>query len=185
MQPVLERYTTPAIALHWLMAALLAGLLAIGHFMTGLELSPQKLQFFSWHKWAGVSAFALALLRMAWRLWSPPAPLPSTLARAQRRLAAVGHAVLYGLMLTIPVSGWLMSSAKGFQTVWFGVLPIPDLIGKDRQLAEGLTLLHGSLNWCLVLVVSGHVLAALKHHWLERNPILWRMIPHRPHKETP
>jgi cytochrome b561 len=80
-------------------------------------------------------------------------------------------------MLAIPISGWLMSSAKGYQTVWFGVLPIPDLLGKDKQLGDALADLHGALNGLLMFIVAIHVLAALKHHFIDRDNILRRILP--------
>jgi len=79
----------------------------------------------------------------------------------------------------VPLSGWLMSSAKGFQTVWFGVLPLPDLLAKDEALGEALLLTHRLLNWFFMLVVAGHVLAALKHHFIDRDGLLSRMLPGR------
>jgi cytochrome b561 len=85
------------------------------------------------------------------------------------------HGLLYLLMIVIPVSGWLMSSAKGFQTVWFGVLPLPDLLEKDRELGELLAGVHKILNFTLLGLVVLHVGAALQHHLIERQPFLQRM----------
>jgi cytochrome b561 len=85
------------------------------------------------------------------------------------------HGLLYVLMVAIPVSGWLMSSAKGFQTVWFGVLPLPDLIGKDKALGDLLAEVHKVLNFTLLGLVILHVGAALQHHFIERQPFLQRM----------
>ena len=87
--------------------------------------------------------------------------------------------MLYMLMFLIPLSGWLMSSAKGFQTVWFGVLPIPDLIGKDKATGDLLQQVHMILNLILVLTLAGHIGAALKHHFIDRDDILTRMLPQR------
>ena len=93
--------------------------------------------------------------------------------------AHAGHALLYVLMLAIPLSGWLMSSAKGFQTVWFGVLPIPDLIAKDKETGDLLANVHLGLNLLFVAVLAGHVGAALKHHFIDKDDILRRMLPQR------
>jgi len=82
-------------------------------------------------------------------------------------------------MIAIPLSGWLMSSAKGFQTVYFGVLPIPDLIGKDPDLGNLLKTVHVSLNFLLLALVAAHAGAALKHHFLDRDATLRRMLPGR------
>lgn len=172
-------YTATAKALHWLMAALIFGLLALGFYMHDLPLSPEKLQLYSWHKWAGVSAFLLVLFRLAWRAGHPPPALPDSMPATLRMAAHAGHLALYGLMLAIPLSGWLMSSAKGFQTVWFGVLPIPDLIGKDKATGDLLQQAHMILNLILILTLAGHIGAALKHHFIDRDDILTRMLPQR------
>jgi cytochrome b561 len=82
-------------------------------------------------------------------------------------------------MVAIPLSGWLMSSAKGFQTVWFGVLPIPDLVGKDAALGDTLRAVHEYLNLTLIVVALGHVSAALKHQFVDRDGLLNRMWPGR------
>ncbi len=172
-------YRGTAKGLHWLMALLILGLIPLGLYMRELPLSPQKLQLYSWHKWAGVTVFVLLLVRVAWRLAFPPPPLPWQMSRRQQQLAHAGHLTLYLLMLAIPVSGWLMSSAKGVPTVWFGVLPIPDLIGKDKALGAQLADLHALLSWAMVAVLVAHVGAALKHHFIDRDDVLARMLPAR------
>lgn len=174
-----EAYTPTAKILHWLMALLILGLLPLGFYMSDLKLSPLKLQLYSWHKWAGVTVFMLVLIRLLWRIWNSPPALPSHMKRYERLVAHLGHFALYALMLAIPVSGWLMSSAKGFQTVWFGVLPLPDLLDKNRELGDLLAEVHESLNFILIAVLVGHLGAALKHHFIDRDDVLTRMLPHR------
>jgi cytochrome b561 len=172
-----NRYTHTAIALHWLMAVLLIALFAVGVYMHELPLSPQKLQIYSWHKWAGVSLFLLVLVRLAWRIGHRPPALPSTMPGWQRNAAHGLHLLLYLLMVAIPLSGWLMSSAKGFQTVWFAVLPLPDLIGKDKEMGNFLQEVHSILNFSLLVLVIAHAAAALKHHLREKDDVLSRMLP--------
>ena len=172
-----HQYTQTAKSLHWLMAALLFGLLALGFYMHDLPLSPEKLQLYSWHKWAGVTAFLLVLVRLAWRFTHRPPALPTSMPKTMQLAAHAGHLALYALMIAIPLSGWLMSSAKGFQTVYFGVLPIPDLLVKNKELGECLAEVHEALNIALILVVVGHVGAALKHHFIDKDDILTRMLP--------
>jgi cytochrome b561 len=97
------------------------------------------------------------------------------MSHAARLAAHAGHGLLYLLMILVPLSGWLMSSAKGFQTVWFGLLPIPDLLGKNQELAEALTQAHKALNLLFMALVLGHVAAAFKHQFLDRDGLLKRM----------
>ena len=172
-----ERYTSTAKALHWLMAILFFGLLALGFYMQDLPLSPEKLKLYSWHKWAGVTAFLLVWVRLFWRLTHRPPALPASMPRTLQFAAHAGHFLLYALMFAIPLSGWLMSSAKGFQTVWFGILPIPDLLNKNKELGDLLQTVHMSLNLLFVATIVGHVGAALKHHFIDKDDILTRMLP--------
>jgi cytochrome b561 len=169
------RYPIPAVVLHWLVALLIFAAFPLGVYMHDLPLSPDKLKLYSYHKWIGVTVFALVAVRLSWRLTHTPPPLPEGMAAWQRRASAIVHGLLYVLMIVIPLSGWLMSSAKGFQTVWFGVLPLPDLIGKDKALGELLAEVHKLLNFTLLGLVVLHVAAALKHHFIERQPFLQRM----------
>lgn len=180
-----HRYTATAQALHWLMALLILAALPLGWVMTDLDLSPLKLKLYSWHKWLGVTLFLLALARLAWRATHPAPALPAGMPGWQRAAAGTSHVLLYLLICAIPLSGWLMSSAKGFQTVWFGVLPIPDLLGKDAALGERLNVAHVWLNYALAALLLAHVAAALKHHFVDRDDVLRRMLPRvKPGKES-
>lgn len=172
-----DRYTRTAIALHWLMALLLVGTFGLGVYMYDLPLTPVKLRLYSWHKWAGVTAFLLLWFRLVWRMTHPAPALPAAMPRWQQQAAHFLHLALYGLMLAIPLSGWLMSSAKGFQTVWFGVLPLPDLLDKDEALGDLLKSLHMGLNLALAGAVLAHLGAAIKHHLIDRDDVLARMLP--------
>ena len=172
-------YTRTAKSLHWLMALMIFGLLALGFYMSDLPLSPDKLQYYAWHKWAGVSVFALVWLRLAWRALHRPPALPDSMPAHIQWAAHAGHFALYALMIAIPLSGWLMSSAKGVQTVWFGVLPIPDLLAKDKELGHTLAELHEALSIGLLLLIAGHAVAALFHHFFHKDDTLRRMLPGR------
>jgi cytochrome b561 len=174
------RYDGVAMALHWLVAAALVATFPLGLYMAGLPLSPRKLELVSYHKWIGVTVFALMSLRLAWRLTHRPPPLPPMPAW-QRRAAAATHWALYGLLLVIPLSGWLYSSAVGVPTVYLGLWQLPDLVGKDRALAEAFKLAHVSLNFALLALAIVHVAAAIKHHFVDRDGLIARMLPGRAH----
>lgn len=171
------RYTATAITLHWLAALLIFATFPLGVYVHELALSPLKLQLISYHKWLGVTIFLLTVARLAWRATHTPPPLPETIPLWQQRAAHGLHLLLYMLLLSIPLSGWLMSSAKGFAVVYLGLVQLPDLVGKDKALGELLTTVHQALNFGLLVLVGMHVVAALKHHFIEHDATLRRMLP--------
>lgn len=176
--PSPDRYSHTAIALHWLLALLIVGNFALGAYMHELPFSMTRLKLYNWHKWAGVAILALSAARLLWRLKNrPPADLPAP--AWQQRAARWAHRALYLLFFAVPLSGWAYSSAAGFPIVWFGVLPLPDFVPADRALSEAIKPVHGALAWALAAVVLLHVAAALKHHFVDRDGLLLRMLPAR------
>jgi cytochrome b561 len=173
----ISRYSAPAVVLHWLVALLIFVAFPLGVYMHDLPLSPDKLKLYSYHKWMGVTVCMLVAVRLAWRATHTPPPLPASIAGWQRRASAVVHGLLYVLMVAIPLSGWLMSSAKGVPTVWFGVLPLPDLLGKDKELGELLATVHKTLNFSMAGLVFIHAGAAIKHHLVDRDEVMARILP--------
>lgn len=184
-------YTRTAIALHWLIALLIFAGFGLGLTMVDMPFSPQKLKFISWHKWIGVTVFALAAARLLWKLTHPAPPLPAAMPAWQKTAAHASHHLLYVLFFLIPMSGWLYSSSKGIQTVYLGVLPLPDLLSKDFgsivlaaaeadkpfTVAELLRLVHVSLNYFMGAFIVGHIGAAIKHHFIDRDEVMSHMIP--------
>lgn len=171
-----HRYTVPAIALHWLLAAMILGALAFGLYMTGLPMSPQRLKLYNWHKWAGATILILSALRLLWRLGHrpPPAlPMPAWQARA----AHATHGLLYLFFFAVPLSGWAYTSAAGFPLVLYGVLPLPDFVPADQALAETLKPVHHFLAYGLAALIALHLLAVLKHRLIDHDNLLQRMWP--------
>lgn len=173
----MQTYTGIAKTFHWLVFALMSGAFVVGFYMGDLPMSPQKLQWVSWHKWCGVTIFVLVLLRLSWRLMNPPPPQTASMSRWQLQASEIMHRLLYVLMLAMPLSGWLMSSAKGVPTVWFGLIQLPDLLEKNKPLGKALEEVHETLAYIILVFVTVHVLAALKHHFIDRDNVLARMLP--------
>jgi cytochrome b561 len=170
--PRREQYSRTAIALHWLTALLLVGSFTVGLSMVGLPLGRQKLQWYAWHKSIGITVFLVTCLRLGWRAThAGPDPLQA-MPLWQRRASVLVHDTLYLLLLVIPLSGWIYSSSTGVQ-----VVPLPDLVPKDRELARALLILHLTLNFALFSLVCVHTAAALKHHFIDRDTVLTRMLP--------
>lgn len=168
------RYTPVAVVLHWLLALAIVGTFSVGFYMADLPFSMTRLKLYNWHKWAGVTILALSALRLLWRLTHrPPADVP--MPAWQARVAHGVHVLFYIAFFAVPLSGWAMSSAKGFPIVWFGVLPLPDFVPKDKELGDLLASVHGWLAYGLAALVIAHVAGALKHHFVDRDGLLARM----------
>jgi cytochrome b561 len=175
-----QRYGRVAMALHWLLAVLIAGSFGVGLYMTSLSFSPLQLKLFNWHKWAGITILALSALRLLWRLLDQPPPLPARIAAGMPdwQLVAHGgmHLVLYALFFIVPLLGWAYSSARGLPVVLYGVLPLPDLLPLDKALAENLLKpLHHAGAYTLAGLAALHAAAALKHHIVDHDGLLERM----------
>lgn len=178
MHPSAEpRYGRVAQTAHWLTVLLLVGAFGLGFWMTDLAMSPTRLKLYAYHKWIGVTVFALVALRLAWRLVHGAPAYPASMASWERRLAGLTHGLLYLLLFAAPLSGWLMSSAKGFQTVYLGLLPIPDLLGKDKELGQWLEQVHELITCTMLGLVALHLAAVVKHQFLDRDAVLRRMLP--------
>ena len=177
MNSVPARYTPTAIALHWIVAALIIFNLGFGLYTVELPLSPQKLRFFSWHKWVGVTVFMLVTVRLLWRLGHPAPALPATMKPWEVAVAHASHILLYVLFFAAPLTGWLFSSAAGFQTVYLGVVPIPDLLSKNKEVADVIKAMHRWINYTMAAVIVVHAAAALKHHFIDRDDVLRRILP--------
>jgi cytochrome b561 len=172
----MPRYSGVAMAFHWLLALAIIGAFGVGLYMADLPFSPFRLKLFNWHKWAGVTILALSALRLLWRLANkPPADVP--MPAWQAKVAHLTHGLLYLLFFAVPLAGWAYSSAAGFPIVWFGVLPLPDFVPKDKALAVTLKELHGLLAYGMAALVLAHVAGALKHHFIDKDGLLRRMLP--------
>jgi len=171
-----ERYGVPLILVHWLTLLLIVAAYTMGSLLEDMTLSPAKLKLYAWHKWVGMLVLVLVPLRIALRL-AEKLDHRRGLTPFEVRASAIVHGLLYALLIATPLLGWLHSSAAGFPVVWFGVLPLPDLVGKDKILAVTFKELHeGSVN-LLVTLVAIHAAAALYHHHVRRDGVLARMVP--------
>jgi cytochrome b561 len=170
-------YHPVAMALHWITALAVLGMLGLGLWMTGLPLGLTKLYAYNWHKWIGVIVLVLTVSRLLWRWRHPPPPLPAAVARWQAVLAPLAHWALLLLLLAMPMSGWLMSSAAGVSVFWFGYIPLPDLVPRDPALFEALRTTHHALSRLLIAVLALHIAAVVHHDLLRRDGVFRRMWP--------
>lgn len=119
----------------------------------------------------------LAALRLLWRLFNRPPELPPGMSALERTLARGTHILFYVLLFVMPLTGWMMSSAKNYSVSWFDQFTWPNLIGPNERAFEVLRTTHDTLSWLLLAVAILHILAALKHHFWNKDDVLKRMLP--------
>ena len=161
---------------HWTMAVGLLGLCAFGYWMSDLPRGPAMFKAYALHKSFGLTLLALALARLAWRLFDRR-PLDLA-APGWQKLAALGtHFALYGLMLAVPLAGWAYNSASHFPLQWFGLVNLPALVPASPVLKEFFHEAHELGAAALLTLVALHVAAAWKHHLVDKDNTLRRMLP--------
>jgi cytochrome b561 len=171
------RYSAVAQGFHWIIAALIVTQFTLAWMADDLPLGVRKLALLARHKSFGMTILMLAVLRLAWRFFHRPPELPSHMSRLETLAARTTHALFYFFLFAMPLTGWLMSSAKNFSVSWFGLFTWPDLIGKNEQAFEMLKETHETLSWLLLTTAILHILAAFKHHFWDEDDVLKRMLP--------
>jgi cytochrome b561 len=179
-------YSSVAIALHWLIAALMLTNIGLAWYFTQLK-GPAEVAPLALHKSIGITVLLLTLVRIGWRVGNPPPPLPGHMATWERWAARATHYVFYLLMLGMPLSGWAMVSAspliKVHPTVLYGVVPWPAFpyghLDSDtlHGIRKAMAFTHEKLAWLAYATITLHVAAALKHHLIDRDDVLTRMLP--------
>lgn len=171
------QYGAPAKFLHWLIFLMVASMLAIGLYMAGLEVSPQKIRLYGLHKSFGVMVLVLVLLRLMWKLANTNPILPDTLNDLQKLAARAAHWLLYALLIAMPITGWLMSSYAGFPVSVFGLFTLPDLVQVNDEMRKLFADIHEYLAYALMALIALHALAALLHHFYFKDNVLRSMLP--------
>lgn len=171
-------YAKPAIAMHWIVALLIFAAFGLGLYMTDIPgFTPTKLKLFSYHKWIGITVLIFAVLRVLWRLThAAPGPVPG-MPKWQHAAAEAAHVGLYLLILAVPLTGYLLSVAAGVKVVYLGLWELPMPFDKSDALKDIFSMAHEWLNWTMAAIVVLHILAALKHHVIDRDGTLRRMMP--------
>lgn len=174
----LERWGPVSQALHWTIALLVVAMAAVGLLLDELPRSPGSIWVYDLHKSTGLLVLALMLARLGWRLVAgAPPPVPG-IPRVQRMAAGATHALLYLLVIAMPLSGWLYDAASGLRPLaWYGLFAVPKLVAPDEALADDMHDLHEDLSVLLLVVVAAHVAAALWHHLFRGDATLARMLP--------
>jgi cytochrome b561 len=178
-----DRWSIFAIGLHWLTLALIFGLAIVGLLMGDLPNGVFKIQLYGLHKSFGLTVLGLTLLRLLWRWLSKgPAPIAGTPAW-QHIVAQATHIALYGLLLALPLSGWLFNSAAGYPLKWFGLFALPRLTGYEPGIKAFAREMHETLFYAMAALIVLHAGAALWHHYWRHDRTLIRMLPILKHQE--
>jgi len=197
MSATAQRYTAVAIVLHWAIAFAIALMIPLGFWMHEQSehggAAAGLFSIYQLHKSIGLTVLGLSLVRLAWRLMNPPPPMPEHMPAWERFIALATHWAFYGLMIGLPLTGWLYVSAGWsihdeqpllITTHWFGLFVVPHLFGLPqasadvREAVAGASMAaHFYLAWATVGLAALHVAAALKHHFFDRDEVLAHMVP--------
>lgn len=169
-----NRYGAVTIFLHWLMAVLIIGLLILGLYMVILPIGLTKLKLYGWHKEYGLLALWLVILRLFWRLINVTPKL--SLPLLEKIAARTVHWAFYVFMFAMPITGWLITSAAGLPASFFGLFVLPNLIAPNEESRLLFEEIHKWLGYGLIATILLHISAALKHHFINRDDILRRML---------
>ena len=170
-----ERWGALARLFHWVIVLMLIGQFIMAELAEDLPLGMEKIALLARHKSVGITILLLAVLRLGWRALNPT-PRAPTGARWEHALARGAHVALYGLLFAMPLSGWMMSSAKNYPVSWFNVLPLPNLVPVSESIYEFMHETHELLATTLIVIAAAHVLGALRHHFIKRDDVLKRML---------
>lgn len=171
------RYGIVAQFFHWTIVVLIIVQYFLANRADNLPLGSAKIAVLARHKSFGITILALVLLRLVWRWLNTVPAEPVDVPRWQRIAARISHIALYGLLVVTPVAGWLMSSARNFPVSWFGLVTLPDFIAPSRPAYNVLHEVHEFLAFTLFWVALLHIAAALKHHFVDKDNVLRRMLP--------
>lgn len=171
-----EGYGLVHWVIHWLTAVLITWLFYLGLTMVDLPISPQKFQDYALHKSLGLTVLVLLVVRLIWRSLTPPPPLPDEMRRRDAILAKAVHHGIYLLLVVIPLTGWLYSSATASPANYFGYFTVPDLIGTSETAGKVLRAIHDIAGKLLLVLLILHVAGAIKHHIVDRDDVLKRML---------
>lgn len=170
-----ERWGALARLFHWAIVLMLIGQFIMAELAEDLPLGMEKIALLARHKSVGITILLLAVLRLGWRALNPTPRAPAG-APWEHALARGAHVALYGLLFAMPLSGWMMSSAKNYPVSWFNLLPLPNLVPVSESIYEFMHETHELLATALLVIAAAHVLGALRHHFIKKDGVLKRML---------
>lgn len=172
-----ERYGIVARSFHWILAILMISIAVAGIIMVGMEASPQKFQIYDLHKALGIIVLTLAIARIAWKFMNVQPMEIVTHKRWEKILSKIVHTFFYVAMVGMPMSGWAMSSAAGYPVSMFGLFDLPNLFPENKEILDEIKLVHKFFGYSLLAIIGLHMAGALKHHFIDKDATLRRMLP--------
>jgi cytochrome b561 len=174
----IPRYTTVAIAFHWVVAILVLTMIGLGLYMTGVPKgSPDRAFYFNLHKSIGVTTAVLVIVRLWWRSRNPPPFLPTTMPGWEVKASKISHALLYMCTIVMPLSGFAATQFTKYGVNYFGLFKIPPMGSENKIVYDLLQGVHGVTAVLLIALVVVHILAAFKHLLIDRDKVFQRMLP--------
>lgn len=172
-----HRYGRIAKILHWGMVLAFVAVYGVAIYMSFLPFGPALFETITLHKSIGLLILGLALLRIVWRLFNAPPPLPEAMPIHEKAIAHAAHFALYAVMIGMPLTGWAMSSAANFPASFFGLFTLPAIMEPSKEAVDLLKAVHWYAAWGIGALILAHIGAALKHHFINRDTVLTRMLP--------
>jgi cytochrome b561 len=169
-------YTITARILHWVTASLVLFMLPLGLVIANDWGGPLQDQLYDLHRSIGALIIPIILVRLAYRFAHPPAPLPDDIPAIQQLAANATHWALYALLIVQPFVGWIGTSAYRAPIVVFGLFELPPIWPEDRAFSDRVLFLHSLIGLAIAGLLAAHIGAALQHHFVRKDRILWRMI---------
>ena len=174
----MKRYSLISRTIHWLTAGLIVSQYCLAELAEQADHNNEvvkQIGLLANHKSIGMTILMLAIVRLGWRFFNKPPALPTSMPSWQLKASAVSHWSLYFLIFAVPLSGWLMSSATAYSVSWFNLFAFPDLVSANESLASQMHGLHELFAELLFVIALIHIVAAVKHHWIDKDDVLARM----------
>ena len=171
----IQRYSTTAIIIHWLMAIMIITMICMGGYMADLPKgSEERTWFFTLHKSIGLTLALLAIIRLVWKLISTSPPLPDIVSATHQKMAKATHHLLYLMMFIQPVSGYISSSFTSYKTKFWGI-PLPRWADKNPEMNQLFNEIHEISAICLVVLLVIHIAGVVYHMKRKESELLKRM----------
>jgi len=173
----INKYGIVSILLHWIIAIIVIGMLTLGIYMSDLPNSLYKLKLYGWHKEWGFVVLFLITLRIIWKMRNVSPSLTAPIPYWQIVIAKLTHWMFYLILFVMPITGWIITSSANLPVSFFGFFVIPVITSRSKNVQHLFANIHSWVAYILIALIVLHILAALKHAFIDKDDILKRMLP--------